>query len=194
LLFFAVEFRFFERKSTSTAKPTVRRIAAALVLMASALASRVLGLVREGLLAARLGTGAEADAYATTEAMRGWLGGARRSIGDIADSLRRHYALAGVGVVVAEATLVSHYRTMDDGGIPNVQVCRLSIDWLETHAADIKGRVQACSPCSWPSRPPSCRPPNSSNSPAPTAQTSSLPAAGDAASPTPSGCTAVCMS
>lgn len=37
---------------------------AALVLMASTLASRVLGLVREGLLAARLGTGVEADAYA----------------------------------------------------------------------------------------------------------------------------------
>lgn len=38
---------------------------AALVLMASTLASRVLGLVREALLAARLGTGVEADAYAT---------------------------------------------------------------------------------------------------------------------------------
>jgi len=38
---------------------------AALVLMASTLASRILGLVREGLLAARLGTGVEADAYAT---------------------------------------------------------------------------------------------------------------------------------
>lgn len=38
---------------------------AALVLMASMLASRALGLVREGLLAARLGTGIEADAYAT---------------------------------------------------------------------------------------------------------------------------------
>lgn len=38
---------------------------AALVLMASTLASRALGLVREGLLAARLGTGVEADAYAT---------------------------------------------------------------------------------------------------------------------------------
>ena len=38
---------------------------AALVLMASTLASRALGLVREALLAARLGTGIEADAYAT---------------------------------------------------------------------------------------------------------------------------------
>lgn len=36
---------------------------AALVLMASMLASRALGLLREGLLAARLGTGVEADAY-----------------------------------------------------------------------------------------------------------------------------------
>jgi hypothetical protein len=85
----------------------------------------------------------EADAYAATEALRGWLGGGRRSTGDITSSLRRHYALAGVGVVVAEATLLGHYKTMDDGGIPNVRVCRLSIDWLETHASDLKGRVQS---------------------------------------------------
>jgi putative peptidoglycan lipid II flippase len=39
--------------------------AATLVLMGSTLASRVLGLLRETLLAARLGTGSEADAYAT---------------------------------------------------------------------------------------------------------------------------------
>ncbi|HXP89536.1 MAG TPA: lipid II flippase MurJ [Fibrobacteria bacterium] len=38
---------------------------ATLVLMGSTLASRVLGLLREALLAARLGTGSEADAYAT---------------------------------------------------------------------------------------------------------------------------------
>lgn len=38
---------------------------ATMVLMASVLLSRVLGLVREALLAARLGTGIEADAYAT---------------------------------------------------------------------------------------------------------------------------------
>ncbi|MBK9575731.1 MAG: hypothetical protein IPK50_21410 [Fibrobacterota bacterium] len=38
---------------------------ATLILMASTLGSRVLGLVRDALLAARLGTGIEADAYAT---------------------------------------------------------------------------------------------------------------------------------
>lgn len=83
----------------------------------------------------------EADAYATTEAIRAWLGGGRRSIADIVDSLRRHYALVGVGVDVAENNLLSHYATMDDGGIPNVRVCRMSIDWLETHAADLKGKA-----------------------------------------------------
>lgn len=83
----------------------------------------------------------EADAYATTEALRVWLGGERRAIGDITDSLRRHYALAGVGVIVASATLLSHYRTMDTGGIPNVTYCRKSIDWLEDNAPDLKGRV-----------------------------------------------------
>lgn len=83
----------------------------------------------------------EADAYAVTEAIRGWLGGGRRPIADIVDSLRRHYALAGVGTDVAENNLLSHYATMDDGGIPNVRVCRMSIDWLETHAADLKGKA-----------------------------------------------------
>lgn len=38
---------------------------ATLILMASTLGSRVLGLVRDALLAARLGTGLEADAYST---------------------------------------------------------------------------------------------------------------------------------
>ncbi|MBK8804405.1 MAG: hypothetical protein IPN71_20550 [Fibrobacteres bacterium] len=38
---------------------------ATLILMASTLGSRVLGLVRDALLAARLGTGIEADVYAT---------------------------------------------------------------------------------------------------------------------------------
>jgi len=43
-----------------------RKMASAtLLLMASILLSRVLGLVREALIAARLGTGIEADAYAT---------------------------------------------------------------------------------------------------------------------------------
>lgn len=83
----------------------------------------------------------EGDAYAVTEAIRTWLGGMRRPIDSIADSLRRHYALAGVGVIVAEATLVSHYKTMESGGIPNIRVCRLAIDWLETNASDLKGKV-----------------------------------------------------
>jgi len=83
----------------------------------------------------------EADAYATTEAVRTWLGGTRRPIGDITDSLRRHYALAGVGVVVAEAALISHYRSMSLGGLPNVRICRLSIEWLEANAPDLKGKV-----------------------------------------------------
>ncbi len=83
----------------------------------------------------------EADAYATTEAVRVWLGGGRRAIADVTASLRRHYALAGVGVNVAENTLLSHFATMDDGGIPNVRVCRMSIEWLETHAADLKGNA-----------------------------------------------------
>lgn len=52
--------------TTSQGGQAGRKMATAtLILMASVLASRVLGLVREALLAARLGTGIEADAYAT---------------------------------------------------------------------------------------------------------------------------------
>jgi len=52
--------------TTSQGGPAGRKMASAtLILMASVLVSRFLGLIREGLLAARLGTGIEADAYAT---------------------------------------------------------------------------------------------------------------------------------
>lgn len=85
----------------------------------------------------------EADQYATTEAVREWLGGpgGRRDIGAITASLARHYALMQAGTAAAGAVLRSHYRTMDRGGVPNVRSARVAIDWLETHAADAKGRV-----------------------------------------------------
>jgi hypothetical protein len=84
----------------------------------------------------------EADQYATTEAVREWLGGkgGRRPIAEIQESLRRHYALMSEGVDTAGAVLRSHYRAMDRG-VPNVRSARVAIDWLETHAADLKGRV-----------------------------------------------------
>lgn len=85
----------------------------------------------------------EADAYATTEAVRGWLSGKRRPLAEIVDSLRRHYALRPAGAVVAEADLRTHYATLDDGGVPNVTVCRWTLAWLEANAADLKGQVEA---------------------------------------------------
>ena len=86
----------------------------------------------------------EADAYAVTECVRSWLsGGARRPVGEVCDNLRRHYTIKPAGADVAEATLRSHYATMDDGGIPNVTVCRWVIAWLDEHAADLKGAVLA---------------------------------------------------
>lgn len=86
----------------------------------------------------------EGDGYGTTEALRAWLnGGTRRPIESVVDSLRRHYALRPAGADVAEATLRSHYATMDDGGIPNVRVCRFTLAWLEANAADLKGQVPA---------------------------------------------------
>lgn len=86
----------------------------------------------------------EADAYATTECIRAWLnGGTRRPLAEIVESLRAHYALRPSGADVAEATLRSHYATMDEGGVPNVKVCRWVIGWLENNAADLKGQVEA---------------------------------------------------
>lgn len=85
----------------------------------------------------------EGDQYATTEALRAWCGGARRPIEEITEGLRRHYALMSAGVDMGRAVLRSHYRTMDKGGVPNVRAARVAIDWLETHAADVKGQVPA---------------------------------------------------
>ena len=85
----------------------------------------------------------EGDQYATTEAMRRFLYGdaGRRPIDDITDSLARHYALMSAGVDMARATLRTHYRSMDHGGAPNVRSSRMALDWLESNAADVKGRV-----------------------------------------------------
>lgn len=83
----------------------------------------------------------EADQYAASEAVSRWLGGAPRPLAEIVDELRRHYALRPAGAVVAEATLRSHYATMEDGGMPNVRSARFTLDWLEAHAADLKGQV-----------------------------------------------------
>jgi hypothetical protein len=87
----------------------------------------------------------EGDQYATTEAVREWLGGkgGRRPIAEIQASLQRHYALMASGVDAAGAVLRSHYRTMDRGGPPNVRSARVAIDWLESNAADCKGVVLA---------------------------------------------------
>ena len=83
----------------------------------------------------------EGDQYATTEALRGWCCGARRPLDEIAEGLRRHYALMSAGVDMGRAVLRTHYRTMDNGGVPNVRSARVAIDWLETNAPDLKGLV-----------------------------------------------------
>lgn len=87
----------------------------------------------------------EGDQYATTEALRRFLAGdaGRRPIDDIADGLVRHYALMRAGADMARATLRTHYRAMDHGGAPNVRSARVALDWLESKAADLKGRVPA---------------------------------------------------
>jgi hypothetical protein len=83
----------------------------------------------------------EGDAYAVTECVLQYLTGQRRPITERADNLRRHYALMNEGVIVATQTLASHYRTMDDGGVPNVTSARVTMDYLRTHAADLAGQV-----------------------------------------------------
>ena len=83
----------------------------------------------------------EADAYATTEAVRVWMGFARRPMADIVASLRRSYAIRPAGAVAAEGVLRSHFAAMDDGGRPNVAVCGWSLDWLAANAPDLQGLV-----------------------------------------------------
>lgn len=84
----------------------------------------------------------EGDAYAVTECVRHFLsGGKLRPIGEVSNSLRKHYALMREGVIVAEQTLLSHYRTMEDGGIPNVTAARIAMDYLTEEAGDLQGQV-----------------------------------------------------
>ena len=84
----------------------------------------------------------EADAYATTECVRQFLyGGGLRPIEDISTSLREHYALMSEGTIVAEQVLVSHYKTMQDGGIPNVTGCRVSMEYLNSKCKDLQGSL-----------------------------------------------------
>lgn len=83
----------------------------------------------------------EGDAYAVTECVLQFLTGQRRPVSERAENLRRHYALMNEGVVVATQTLESHYRTMDDGGVPNVTAARVALDYLRSEAMDIAGRV-----------------------------------------------------
>lgn len=83
----------------------------------------------------------EGDQYGTSESVSRWLGAKPRPIADVVDSLRRHYALRPAGAVVAEATLRSHYATIDDGGVPNVRSARVALAWLEANAPDLRGAV-----------------------------------------------------
>lgn len=84
----------------------------------------------------------EGAAYAVTECVRAFLnGGSLRPIADVANSLRKHYSLMNEGVIVAEQTLLSHYRTMADDGIPNVTAARIAMDYLREEAADLRGQV-----------------------------------------------------
>ena len=84
----------------------------------------------------------EADAYATTECVRKFLyGGGLRPIVSITKSLRDHYALMTEGAQVAEQVLLTHYKTMDTGGIPNVTGCRIAMDYLQKNAKDLQGSL-----------------------------------------------------
>lgn len=83
----------------------------------------------------------EADAYATSECVSVWLGRQIRPIDHIVSSLRKHYALSMVGQQTAEGVLLSHYSTIADGGVPNLSVCRFTMNWLNTNAPDLRGQL-----------------------------------------------------
>ena len=68
-------------------------------------------------------------------------GGGLRPIVSITKSLRDHYALMTEGAQVAEQVLLTHYKTMDTGGIPNVTGCRIAMDYLQKNAKDLQGSL-----------------------------------------------------
>jgi len=45
------------------------------------------------------------------------------------------------GAQVAEQVLLTHYKTMDTGGIPNVTGCRIAMDYLQKNAKDLQGSL-----------------------------------------------------
>lgn len=83
----------------------------------------------------------EGDQYATTEAMRLFLTGNVRPRGEIVETLKAHYNLGGFGPQAAEATLTSHYLTMESGGVPNVWSARVALDVCNQYGRALQGRV-----------------------------------------------------
>lgn len=83
----------------------------------------------------------EADGYATTETLRRWCTGTSRPLADTVESLRRHYNLAGYGTTVAEGILRSHYASLDAGAVPPIWAARVAVEYLDAHAADLRGTL-----------------------------------------------------
>ncbi len=83
----------------------------------------------------------EGDAYAVTQSIRAYLTGHPAPLADCLRPLVESYNLLGVGAQMAESVLRSHYATIAAGLVPNVTMAVLAHDWLETHAADLKGAV-----------------------------------------------------
>ena len=84
----------------------------------------------------------EGDAYATTQTVRAFLTGYPAPLADCLRPLVESYNLLGVGAQMAESVLRSHYATIAAGLVPPVTMAVVANDWLETHAADLKGAVR----------------------------------------------------
>lgn len=83
----------------------------------------------------------EGDGYGVTEAVRKFLSGTVRPIDEIVSQLGFHYNLAGYGPASAEATLRSHYATMNVNGIPPIWAARVTMSVLDQYGQALKGRV-----------------------------------------------------
>ena len=83
----------------------------------------------------------EGDGYGVSAAMELFFTGTVTARDERIGQLRAHYNLGGLGPQAAEATLRTHYRTLETGGTPNIWAARVAMAVCEVHGKGLKGRV-----------------------------------------------------
>lgn len=83
----------------------------------------------------------EADQYATSSFVKKWFSGVLDPANLTIRPLIESYNLLNIGSVVAQQIFLSHHDTMSEDGVPNVHICKVTADYLEANARDLKGRI-----------------------------------------------------